>query len=217
MPEVLQVSKSRKLPVLLDTEEMTTLLDHLSPFTFFDGSRPLLEEEATFSKETFLEGYKTYIDALKAGTLPDETTLRPLFSSMITCDPTLVYSVPLSSGKVLVKPSIPIIQLQRHHFIYTDQFLSGVMGEESITWGIQFSYPQLYLDPDTQALGKVDKSFANTELFQKLSKWIRANTRATPFLVEGKKQNVPIRLGKECFSWINNHPALAAKHLEVLS
>ena len=127
--------------------------------------------------------------------------------------------MPLSNGKYLIKQKRPVIQLQRHHFIFTDSFHSGVISKESITWGIQFSYPQLFLDPKTKQIGKVEKNdtFPNTELFSRLAKWVRDNTVATPFVYEEKKMNQPMRLGKECFVWINHHPGLKKRGLYVAS
>jgi len=213
----LQVSKSRMLPVLIDSNEMEDLFSHLGSVYLLDGSRPIAEEQFFIAKEAFLNAYRSYVDALKSGESPDEAALRPFFSAMLTLDPKLLYAMPLPNGKFLVKAKRPVIQLKRHHFIYTDRLYSGVMGEGSITWGIQFSYPQLFLDPKTQKALKVDKSesFPNSELFHKLAKWVRHHTVATPLLFEGERKNQVIRLGKQCFSWINNHPGLKKSQLEV--
>lgn len=213
----LQVSKSRKIPLLIDVDEMKSLFDELGSFHIFDVSRPITLIEGEISKEAFLKIYQSYIRALKEGNLPDEPLLRPFFSSVITCDPSAVYAFELPNGKVLLKNRMPVIQMQRHHFIYSDDFYSGVMGEGSITWGIQFSYPQLYIDPKTQEIGKIVKAsqFPNSTLFHTLTKWVRNHTSPTPFLVEGKKINQPMRLGKNCFEWINRHPALVGRGLSI--
>ncbi|NGX60374.1 MAG: hypothetical protein KR126chlam3_01547, partial [Chlamydiae bacterium] len=136
---------------------------------------------------------------------------------VFTASPDLLYAMPLKENKYLIKAKRPVIQLQRHHFIYSDGFYSGIIGEKSITWGIQFSYPQLFLDTKTGIIGKVEKNdrFPNTALFQRLTKWVRDNTSATPFCIKEKRVNQPIRLGKKCFSWINNHPELKERGLYV--
>ncbi|NGX39578.1 MAG: hypothetical protein KR126chlam1_00910 [Chlamydiae bacterium] len=213
----LQVSKSRKLPILITVEEMANLFEELGSFHLFDVSRPVSLEKGEISREDFLEAYSRYVEGIKNGNLTDETPLRPFFSAAMTIDPDLLYAMELKNGDYLVKARRPVVQLQRHHFIYTDAFYSGVMGENSITWGIQFSYPQLYLDPQTNEIGKVGKSeeFPNSVLFDRLAKWVRRETRATPFLTEKGKENQPIRLGKKCFSWINRHPGLIARNLKV--
>ncbi|NGX26847.1 MAG: hypothetical protein K940chlam6_00772 [Chlamydiae bacterium] len=212
---ILQVSKSRKLPILLDVSEMRALFEMLSPFWIYDVSRPVDLEEAEIAPEAFLEGYARYVKGIQEGALIDENL--PFFSAIFTTTKEILYAMPLSNGKNLIKSRLPVIQLQRHHFIYSDTFHSGVMGKESITWGIQFSYPQLFLDPKTKAIGKVEKNekFPNTEFFHRLTKWVRDHTRATPFCIGEKRVNQPMRLGKKCFTWINQHPGLKKKGLKV--
>jgi len=217
---VLQASKSRKFPILIEREEMEALFDALGDFFLFDASRPQTIETAEISKKDFLQAYGEYISGIKRNELIDEGILRPLFSAVLTEDPALLYAMRLSNGKVLIKQRRPVIQLQRHHFIFSEvskTYHSGVIGEDSITWGIQFSYPQMYLDPKTRAISKVEKNalFPNTALFECLAKWVRHYTRATPFIYQGEKKNVPMRLGKQCFSWIQEHPGLKKNHLEV--
>ena len=75
----------------------------------------------------------------------------------------------------------------------------------------------LQLDPKTKAIGKVEKNdaFPNTELFYRLAKWVRDKTSATPFLIGEKRINQPIRLGKQCFDWVNRHPRLKEMGLYV--
>lgn len=213
----MQVSKSRKLPVLIDAQEMEELFAFLGHFEIYDVSRKVTMESARIPKEDFLRVYKGYVEGIQSGHLVDEGPLRPYFSAIFTVTPDVLYAIPVGSGHYLIKAKRPVVQLQRHHFIYTDSFHSGVMGVESVTWGIQFSYPQLFLDPSTNAIGKVEKNplFPNTEFFQSLAKWVRNFTCATPFIAKGAQTNQPIRLGKRCFSWINNHPTLRARNLYV--
>ncbi len=214
---VLQVSKARKLPILISFEEMRRLFDFLGSFFIFDVSRPLELENGEIPKQLFLEKYHEYVEGIRQGKLIDESILRSLFSSVITSTAQALYAMPLSNGKYLVKPKIPVIQLQRHHFIFSESFHSGVISGESVTWGVQFSYPQLFLDPKTQEIGKVEKNekFPNTELFHQMAKWVRDHTAPTPFIFEGRQINQPMRLGKECFGWINHHPSLQSKGLHV--
>ena len=99
------------------------------------------------------------------------------------------------------------------------KFRPMVFGLDSVTWGLQFSYPQLFMDGRTKEAFAVVESeeFPNTALFHQLQRWMRQNTLPTPFLVDGKRVNSPIRLGKACLPWINRHPQLAPKHLQVLA
>ena len=76
----------------------------------------------------------------------------------------------------------------------------------------------LYQDQHLQVLTvKEGLQFPNTAVFKKMQQWTRMYTIATPFEVEGKKVNVPIRLGKQCLQWIHHHPQLQAKGLRVIA
>jgi hypothetical protein len=59
--------------------------------------------------------------------------------------------------------------------------------------------------------------FPNTSLFLALSRWVRQNTLPTPIFDGAKRINLPVRLGKRCFSWIGNHPRLIEKGLYLYS
>lgn len=215
---VLQVSKARKLPCLFSANEMERLLEDLGEVFLFDGSRPLPIEEAEIPTGDFLKEYRRYVEGIQCGALVDEAALRPFFSAFLSCSIEALYAMPLQGGKCLVKARRPVIQMKRHHFIFSEgAFHSGVMGRASVSWGIEFSYPQLSLDPKSQEIRKVEKNgvFPNTELFHKLIRFVRDNTKPTPFIVGGERINQPIRLGKECFEWINNHPMLKETGLYV--
>lgn len=201
---------------------MRALLQALEPVHICVVSEPTPLELALIPVEEFLATYGNYANALKAGKMSDERSLRRTFSSAFTCDLSAVYAMAVASGKYLIKPIKPVIQLQAHHFFYSDldkQFHPMVLSEESVTWGIQFSYPQLCQDPKTSEILKVSKGrdFPNTELFAVLGKWLRDHTLPTPFIVEGKRTNAPIRIGKQALHWVNKHPQLSQKKIEVFS
>jgi hypothetical protein len=213
----LYVSKSRKHPLLLSDKEMEVLLNYLDPIWMFDVSRPLKLELAEISRSRFLGAYRDYIRGIQSGELVEEGPLHPYFSAVMTCDPKCVYAQMVSGGKYLIKTKKPCIQLKRHHFIYSEGFHLCAMGRESVTWGIQFSYPHLYMNSKTKVIGKVEKNplFSNTDCFHRLSKWVRLNTRPTPFVVDQRRINQPMRLGVSCFPWINRHPGLIERGLYV--
>jgi hypothetical protein len=182
------------------------------------GLIPLGQE--LVSKELFLEVYDVYIQSIKFGKLPVDTRIRPLFSSIWTLDLNAVYTVAVQSEKCLVKVCQPVIQLQAHRFDYSPadgKFRSMVMGNDSIFWGIQFSYPHLFQDSELNVFTvREEERFPTTALFKRLQRWTRHHTMATSFEIEGKKINIPIRLGKACLPWINRHPQLISKKLRVV-
>ncbi len=209
---VLRVSKALKHQVLLDADEMEALFAHLSPFHIYNVSEPVTDGEV--SKEEFLEGYAAYIASLKENRT---VNVRRLFSGVWSVDPEAVYAMPVAGGKFLIKTIQPVIQLQEHRFMASEvdgKIHPMVLGEGSIRWGIQFSYPQLYQHPQTQDIAKVTAALPNTALYSALSRWLRHNTLPTPFLFQGKRTNSPIRIGKRCFEWIATHPDL--KNIQVV-
>lgn len=217
----LQASKWQKLPILIDVSEMRSLLNTMGQFWMVQTSGLIDLENEIISEKAFLEVYEHYIFCLKHGEEIRDPRIRPYFSSIWTTFLDAVYAVKVNEKQCLVKVQRPIIQLQAHRFDYTTadgSFRSMVMGQNSISWGIQFSYPHLYQDENLQVLTvRENLEFPNTALFKKMQQWVRSHTIATPFEVEGKRINVPIRLGKECLQWINSHPQLQAKNLRVLS
>lgn len=216
----LQASKWQKLPVLFDGNEIQSLFEALEQFWIVQVSGLIPIGQEIISHEDFLEVYRHYLTALQKGETATDSRVRPYFSAVLTTFPEALYVVKVNEKQCLVKVQQPVIQLQAHRFDYSfadETFRSMVMGSDSIAWGIQFSYPHLYQDDNMQVMTvREGPQFPNTSLFKKLQQWVRGNTIATPFEVEGKKVNVPIRLGKKCLNWINTHPQLQAKGLRVV-
>ena len=217
---VMRASKWLKHQLLVTEEEMRSLFEALSPFEIFVVSEPVVRETMRVKNEEFLECFDAYIAALKAGRHPDETALRRIFSTVFTSSRDALYAMEVGRERYLIKPIKPVIQLQLHHFFVSTidgKFHPMVLGKESITWGIQFSYPQIYQCPKTQDFAKVVLSdqFPNSALFHKLVKWTRLHTQPTPFVFQGKKSNEPIRLGKGCFDWIGRHPGLKERGVSI--
>lgn len=217
----LQVAKWLHLQLLCDQEEMVDLLGELAEVRIFRGGEVVAEGEWELSRADFLAAYGDYVAALKAGEAPLLSRFRSPFSTLWTATEEILYAMEVGEGRYLVKATRPAVQLQLHQLGYSPvdgKFRPMVLGSESISWGIQFSYPQIFQDPHTGEIAKVDESerFPNTALFHRLQRWVRHNSIATPFEVSGERVNVPMRLGKRSFKWINRHPQLLAKGLRVL-
>jgi hypothetical protein len=217
---ILQVSKWLKVQILLDTDEMEALLKILEPVFFVVVSEPVKADETVITPGTFLSKYADYIDLLKQGQVPPAGEFRRFFSSAISSSLETFYAIPVSNDKFLIKPSKPVLQLQAHHFFYSDldgKFHPMVLSADSISWGLQISYPQLYQDPITRQVSKVIDSpiFPNTAVFTKLLKWMRSHTLPTPFQVKGARINSPIRVGKKSLAWLKNHPQLKQKGIDL--
>jgi hypothetical protein len=212
---IYQGSKYLKYQVLCDAEELRKLFNGLNPFFIY----PLtgLSNGEAISQDFFLHRYGEWIDALKEGRVPTDADLRSLLACAFTAETEALWKQAVPQERYIIKMGKPVIQVQAHFFTYSS--LDGVfrpmtMGSANIFWGLQFSFPQIYQEPKTMELREIEES-QNSELFQKIKQWVRDETRPTPFIVEEKKVNVPIRLGKNCFSWIHNHPQLKSQNLRV--
>jgi hypothetical protein len=217
----MEVSKWLKIQVLLDFEEMVHLFEALGEFEIYLTGTVTKVGEGRVPKLEFITIYKGYVQSLIEGKLPDDSIFRSYFNAILTTSSDLLYSIPVLEGRQLIRASKPVIQLQSHSMDYSvhdGKFRPMIFGRDSIPWGIQFSYPQLFLDPNTKEILQIkeDETFPNTHLFRKLQKWIRKQTIPTSFQVENHKINVPMRLGKCCLTWINNHVQLCHKKIKVL-
>jgi hypothetical protein len=170
----------------------------------------------------FLAAYRHYIEFLKEGRVPPENLYRHIFSSVLTYSADHLYAIPIAQDRQLVRIAKPVVQMQPHsmdYSVYDGKFRPMVLGAESILWGIQFTYPQLYQEATTKEVVKVKENAAlpNNRLFHQLQRWMRTHTIPTPFMVGNKKTNVSMRLGKECTKWINHHPQLVLKGIKVVA
>ncbi|HRD55463.1 MAG TPA: hypothetical protein PLC42_03610 [Parachlamydiaceae bacterium] len=199
---------------------MQQLIETLEPFDIcLSGQIYHHESEAIISKDKFLECYLAYLEGIKSGKLLEEALYRPFFSSVFTKDLSALYQVKISDEAFLLKAAKPVLQLQAHRMHYSKQeqkFRPMIFGAESIHWGIQFSYPQLFQDNCTKEILSVLKAdFINNQLYHKLQVWIRKNTIPTPFIDNFKRINATVRIGRSCLSWINQHPQLIERGLKV--
>ncbi|MES2273344.1 MAG: hypothetical protein V4487_04055 [Chlamydiota bacterium] len=210
-----QGSKYLKQQVLCDADELQELFSQLGRFWIY----PLtgFSSGAQIEPSFFLQEYTSWMEDLKAGRIPTDAALRSVLASVFTADLEALWLQQVPGNRFLVKISQPVVHVQAHSFTYSPidgVFRPMTMGSGSIFWGLQFSFPQIYQNPKTMELLEVEES-PNAEIFQKIRLWVRESTRATPFLVEDKRVNVPIRLGKNCFSWIKSHAQLQAQKIGV--
>jgi hypothetical protein len=217
-------SKWQHVQFLLDDEEMRCLLEELEKvfgkLLIFSsmGVHPFSEQSIT--KEQFLNVYAAYVAALKEGQKVEDEKFRFYFTSLFSSTEKALQVVEIAKDKTVVKPVLPLIQLQLHRFDFSskdEKVRPQVFGKETISWGIQASYPQLYQDRVTREVFSCLESarFQNASLFRALKLFLRAHSLPVKFVKEGKKIASPLRLGKQCFSWIHQHQELREKGLEV--
>lgn len=218
---VLQASKWTCLQVLLAPEELGQLLVHLEhPSIFFSGS---LWPKDDFAKqdELFIQAYGSYIEALSQGNAPDFVKCRTYFSACAVSQLDAVYLQDVQKGEFLLRPYQPIIQIQHHTMSYSpydNKMHSMVFGKDAVSWGLQLSYPQMYIEGGT---GRVCQTTEETNppnyaLFKALQRWIRHNTLPTTFKSGDQTVRSSLRLGKACQPWINNHFQLQTQQIEIV-
>jgi hypothetical protein len=217
----LQASKWLDLQLLIDADEMKSLFSSLGEFKIFRVGAVCSSNEGEILKSTFLEKYAHYIECLKQGIIPEEKEYRPYFSSIFTLADDHVFQIAVGNDRRILRVEKPVLQLQVNQIAYSPvdgKFRGMVFGKESVLWGIHFSYPQLFQDAVTKEVFSVvnGPQFPNTALYRELQLWTRQNTLPTPFQVGEQRVNVPIRLGKNCFTWINSHPQLANSDIRVV-
>lgn len=214
----LQVSKWVKIPLLIDLSEMEDLLLNCLPsFQLFDVQRVVGLQEGVYTPGSFLSEYARYIGCLKEGVVPSSKEFRHLFSMAWSVDVQAIRILPTADGRRLLKPIEPIVQTQMNEIRYSPEekaFRIQIFGSDSISWGLQIGFPHVFMDPSTFATENT-RRFPNMALFSAIQRWIRSQTRPTPFIVNGHRMNSPIRLGKQCFSWIASHPHLVAQEIKV--
>lgn len=217
----LQASKWLQMQVLLDADEMESLFAELGDFLIYRvGAITKIGEEAVAHAE-FLSDYRDYVEALKQGELPDMSRFRRVFANVLTVSSEAIFSYRISPEEQILRIAKPIIQMQSHAMHYSaddGQFRPNVFGFDSILWGVQFSYPQIYQDLETMEIKKVDQgdSCINTPLFHRLRHWLRNHTRPTPIVVGEKLIKIPIKIGYKCLPWINQHPQLKQMGMHVI-
>lgn len=211
---IYQGSRWLKFHVLCDREELESFFAKVRPFFIF----PLggVVDGSPIQEKMFLDTWEQCIQQLATGQVPKGELLRKILACAWTENLDALWLQKVEEKGYLTKICQPLVQVQAHWFSFSEidgAFRPMSMGPESIFWGLQFAYPQIFQDPATMELKMVERSI----LFEKLRVWVREATRATPFLVHGQKTTVPIRLGKNCFSWIGAHPQLKVRGIEVES
>lgn len=214
----LQASRWLFSPALLDATELRSLFDELGDFCLFKLGAICKPGDEEIDRLNFLNTYSNYVESLMHGQVP--TGYPSIFTCALTAKTDHLCAVQISPEKHLVRIIKPVIQVQPLTIDYSQmdkKFRTMIMGGDTITWGLQWSFPQLAQDPKTHEVLNIrnGQDYPNAEVFKRLQRWIRNNTSPTPMIADGQLTNLPVRLGKKCFAWINRHPQLHKKGLSV--
>lgn len=222
----LQASKWLHIQVLLSGAEMKQLIEqlhqNLEQVYFVASGQVGKPQDLLVSREQFERRYQAYVHCLAGGELPDSPATQSRLSLSLSLTLDNFYCIEVASGGILVKTIKPVVQMQAHFMgfsVIDGKLRPMVRCSESIPWGVQLSYPLIYQDPKSGQVHQAlkEEEFTSRLIFQEIQKWMRLHSRATPILYKEKRMNVPMRLGHDCFSWINNHPMLQYHGLIVAS
>lgn len=209
----LSVSKWLQIQVILTLDEMKGLFDEIGDVFIVPVGCVIDQNRPAISKQEFLKAYELYVNPLIKGEEPDPRDYMNYFSCSLSKNEESFYAMQVAGSKMLIKPSLPVVQMQAHSMVYSiadAQIYPMVRGPESISWGIQFGFPTLYQNKRSYEPSNTltDPAFINAALFQTIQKWMRRHTRPVPMMIHQKMLNLTVRIGNQCFSWINNHPHL---------
>lgn len=207
---VYQASKWIKFPLLCEAEELGELFEALAPFSLFHLGG--IGTGEAISIERFLGAYQGWIDALKKGDIPSEEEMRRFFATVFADDLAALWRQEIPGKGFLIKLRKPLLQMQSHFFTYSPidgEIRSLSMGEKSIFWGIQLSYPQLYQDGRS---GEIQGAEGGA-LLKKVRSWMREATLPAMFSSPTGEIRTSMRLGKKSKKWIGDYTALKKEGL----
>lgn len=216
MPMPYSAAKFQKTSALLEVAELRSLFNTLESevgkLYFYHIGAVLEESLLQGSIESIVELYGESLVALK-----NNEKIKPLSIAM-TLDPNTLYMIDAGGGKRIVKfltPSIHITSTAICYLPELQEFKEKLYGSDLISWGLQFSYPQLFQEHKSQLVQNPLQEGVNAKLFKLQQRWLREHTKPTFFLTEKGQIKTAIRLGKECYSWINSHPKLQKAHIHI--
>ena len=194
---------------LVSIEEFKDLLDMFDTNCFFQIGKMFSNLNVDFKKElTF--AYDHTLLMLKEGKI-DLNTLKQSLPVAIGKSPNAFYLFSPKENIYTVKISKPVLQLQLNTFRYSflDKTIRlNALSSDCIFWGFKLSYPQIFQNPKTNKIEKIDSTFENFAYFSQIRKWMRDKTSAVRFIIEQKKVVSTLRIGKKCLPWIHLHPQL---------
>lgn len=197
-------SKWQKIQVLLDPIEMENLLRYLSPLAILNISEVVPFDKTSLTIDTFMNKYQKYIDMLRGKTPKQKISLTYALSQQIEN----FRAIAVGQKQYICRPLQPEVHMQTHEFLLDSngKILPQVFSKETISWGIQLSYPAIFQNAYTMEVIQATRtSFNGWKVFSCIRNWIRTHTLPLPVHYQEKIIQLPIRLGKKAATWIQDH------------
>jgi hypothetical protein len=217
-----EMSKWMEQYVLLSTGELSALFKGLDVIHLFRPFKVLSAADAYVSTDKFLQGYGSYVDELKRGELPSPRESQEALTVAMTANPEAFYALPVEGERFILRQRFPVVMIRLHTFSFSEEEFkvkSMTHGKSNVTWGLQFSFPHLYKPAFQSDVFKSSEGEGalNFEIYRKIQRYLRSHSSPVPFVRGEREVNASIRLGYECFPWINSHPSLKQNNLSVRS
>ncbi len=210
-----QASKWWKLQVFFSLDALDFFFQDLGSFWICPLGKVLQEEEQILEKDQYLQAYKKKVDQYLTHHITPIEEISPCAFTVLKED---LYLMNLSQNRFLLKIKNPVVQVHPYFFRFSKQnrsFLSNVYAEDSIFWGLQFSFPQIFQDEDLNLHKVHPQTFANAALFQKMRRWIRKHTSPISFEFEGEKIVTSMRASPQLFCLLQKYPKLIELGLNI--
>jgi len=184
--------------ILLTVSELKELFDFLEPIKLYNISQVLSSPEFEIPIPEFIDKYALYLKRLENRDKNPTKDLRHYFSCAMSQSEN-DFELKEINNKFMAKMISPAIQLRAHSYIITDddRIVSMATGSTSVSYGLQFSYPQLFRHPKTHEMVNVynNSDYPNGDCFRKLASWVRKHTRPVKLTINDKVVIAPFRQG----------------------
>lgn len=154
--------------------------------------------------------YALYVSDWKQG----KAAKLPDFAYAFTLSEDALYAIDFEQG-YRIKPKEAIVEITPHYMSFGEEEVkSNVFGTDTLSWGIQFGFPQLYEDEQGEIRKHLEAK--NYPLFKEIQKYLRENTIPAKFKRGDQIIQSSIRVDKDAHDWVNQHPWLKTKNITLV-
>ncbi len=213
----MQATQWLKLPLFLDETELSALFEALEAPFIVSLSGVFPQGKKVLTAEEYLSLYTHYLEEAlsERECRPDKLLVSAWSRSLDAIEERVV------PNGFLVRPKRPVLQVQPYWLNYSERdgkFHEMALSRDSLPWGLLFSFPQLFQEPDSLEIVKVkEPEFINVGLFKALQRFSRSYTVPTPFETPLGRVNHPARIGKRLLKRASNMAKLLEKGLALCS
>ncbi len=181
------------------------LLENMDELLSFGLLFPLKGEKLSLEPIASISSYPPFIEAWKRG----EFAKLEDFAFAFTLDEDALYALETPHG-YQIKPRKAVVEISTHYLNISDgEVRSNVYGPDTLSWGVQFGFPQLHQTEEEDIVKHLDAQ--NYPLYKKIQSYLRDTTIPAKF---GDIQS-SVRLSKTALPWVNRHPWLKEREIVV--